>query len=448
METAFSSGWSSALVGGADTIVARATPAGRGGLAVIRISGPDARGVAAALCPEVDLEVGWVARLGTLRDREGARLDRVVVTSFPGPRSYTGEDMVEISVHGSPWLVASALEAAVAAGARPAAPGEFTRRGVANGKLDLVQAEAVNDLVRAQTAWQARLARSQLEGVLSKRFAALRDGLVAVLAEIEGALDFAPHDIAYRAGEVRRGVDEARAEIAALVATAAAGRRVREGLRLAILGPRNSGKSTLFNLLVGGERAIVSPHPGTTRDVVEAEVEIGGVPVVLQDTAGVGDAADPVEAEGMRRARGAAAEADAVLLLWPADGPRPQPEEAGFSRPAVAIRSKWDLAAGRAEDGWLAVSCRTGEGVGALRRALEAVVASEVADLGGEVAVSERHRAALERASAELEGAEVARPELAAEAVRAALESLAELTGEVASEEVLDRVFATFCIGK
>ncbi|HSL17782.1 MAG TPA: tRNA uridine-5-carboxymethylaminomethyl(34) synthesis GTPase MnmE [Methylomirabilota bacterium] len=448
METAFSSGWSSALVGGADTIVARATPAGRGGLAVIRISGPDARGVAAALCPEVDLEVGWVARLGTLRDREGARLDRVVVTSFPGPRSYTGEDMVEISVHGSPWLVARALEAAVAAGARPAAPGEFTRRAVANGKLDLVQAEAVNDLVRAQTAWQARLARSQLEGVLSKRFAVLRDGLVAVLAEIEGALDFAPHDIAYRADEVRRGVDEARAEIAALVATAAAGRRVREGLRLAILGPRNSGKSTLFNLLVGRERAIVSPHPGTTRDVVEAEVEIGGVAVVLQDTAGVGDAADPVEAEGMRRARGAAAEADAVLLLWPADGSRPQPEEAGFGRPAVAIRSKWDLAAGSVEDGWLAVSCSTGEGVDALRRALEAVVASEVADLGGEVAVSERHRAALERASAELEGAEVARPELAAEAVRAALESLAELTGEVASEEVLDRVFATFCIGK
>jgi tRNA modification GTPase len=448
MAKASSSGLSSVLVGGADTIVARATPAGRGGLAVIRVSGPGCREVARAVCPEVEVDHGWRARLVTVRDSAGEAIDRGVATAFPAPRSYTGEDMVEIAIHGSPWLVAETVAAAVAAGARVAGPGEFTRRAVANGRLDLVQAEAINDLVAAQTAWQARLARAQLDGLLSHEFAGLRDGLVSVLAEVEGALDFVQHELEYDRERVRAGVAACLGRAGDLLATAPAGRAIRDGLRVAILGPPNSGKSTLFNLLVGRERAIVSPHPGTTRDVVEAEIEIAGVAVVLQDTAGLGETTDPVETEGIRRARGVAAAADLVVVLWPAHGPGSAVPVVEAARPQLAVRSKWDLAEVPADEGWLGVSCLTGEGVDALRRALEGRVGSGIADLGGEVAISERHRRALEEAVGELAAADLDCPELAAEAIRSAVAALAELTGEVASEEVLDRVFASFCIGK
>jgi tRNA modification GTPase len=233
------------------------------------------------------------------------------------------------------------------------------------------------------------------------------------------------------------------------LATASAGRRLREGVQVVILGPPNSGKSTLFNHLVGQERAIVSPHPGTTRDVVEAELEVAGVRVILKDTAGLGATADPVEREGIRRAQGAAADADAVLLLWPADQGEDDVLQAAEQQPTLKIRSKWDLATD--EDlsvGWYAVSCKSGEGIDELRHALAALVGVEVADLGGEVAVAERHRQALELAVKELEKTDFELPELAAEGVRAALEAALGLTGEVVTEDVLDRIFQAFCIGK
>jgi len=449
MEKASSSGWSSTLAGGADTIVARSSPAGRGGLALIRVSGSETKDVAAKVVPDLDMDRGWRASLVELRGGDGELVDRVVALPYQTPRSYTGEDMLEVMVHGAPWIVRATIEAFVAAGARPAEPGEFTRRAVANGKLDLVQAEAINELTLAETAWQARLARTQIDGRLSREFGELRATIVDLLAELEAALDFAHHDIPFDAELAQKWRERSVAQALSLLATASAGRRIRDGVRVVILGPPNSGKSTLFNLMVGQERAIVSPHPGTTRDVVEAELEMAGVRMILKDTAGLGETADPVEREGIRRARGAAANADAVLLLWPAGGSRDAVPEAAKERPTLRIRSKWDLAAGEEPPlGWYAVSCETGAGVDELRRALTEMVVGEVVDLGGEVAIAERHRRALEGAVAELEGADFELPEIAAEAVRAALEAVRELTGEVVTEDLLDQIFSTFCIGK
>jgi tRNA modification GTPase len=449
MEKASSSGLSFALAGGADTIVARSSPAGRGGLALIRVSGGETRRLAGLVCPDLDMSRGWRASLVGLFDSGGGLIDRGVALPFPAPRSYTGEDMLEVMVHGSGWVIQSTIDAFIAAGARPAGPGEFTRRAVANGKLDLVQAEAINELTLADTAWQARVARAQIEGRLSGEFAGLKEDLTELLVELEAALDFAHHEIPYDREAAVLQRDRCLARTTALLATASAGRRIRDGVRIVILGPPNSGKSTLFNLLVGAEKAIVSPHPGTTRDVVEVELEVAGVRVILQDTAGLGSTVDPVEREGIRRARDAAAGADAVVLLWPADQAMeaaPSPRE---HQSTLRIRSKWDLAEDESVSApWLALSCETGEGVDELRRALAEVVTADIVDLGGEVAIAERHRGALEAAVKEMESADFELPELAAEGVRAALDSARELTGEVMTEDVLDRIFGSFCIGK
>ncbi len=449
MEKVSSSGWSSALAGGADTIVARTTPAGRGGLAVVRLSGAATRAIVSEICPEVDLDQGWRASLVRIRGRDREEIDRAVALPYPAPRSYTGEDMLELMVHGSPFIVTSVIDALLAAGARQAEPGEFTRRAVANGKMDLVQAEAVNELASAETAWQARQAQAQLSGLLSQEFATLRATLLELLAQLEGALDFGHHEIPYDREGATAGRDECLEHVRRLLATAAAGNRIRDGLRVVILGPPNSGKSTLFNRLARHDRAIVSPHAGTTRDVVESQLEVAGVRVVLLDTAGLGSTADPVEREGVRRAHGAAADADVVLLLWPVDGEGEATEVPVSGVPVLRVRSKWDLAEGRGcEKGWLALSCRSGEGVEKLRAALVDLVSQGVEDLGGRVAISNRHFRSLTLAAAELERAEMELPEVAAEAVRGALQAARELLGEVVTEDVLDRIFSDFCIGK
>ena len=449
MAKAFSNEWSFDLAGGADTIVARSSAAGRAAVAVVRISGPATGAIAAAIAPDVDVTRPWRAALTSVRDAAGDEIDRSIAIFYRRPRSYTGEDMLELMVHGAPWIVRTIMVAACDAGARPAGPGEFTRRAVANGKMDLVQAEAVNDLVRAETAWQARLARAQADGVLSGRFGALRDGLVELLARLEGSLDFSDHEAESERAVVEERLVEVVGTTRELLATARAGRRVRDGLRVVIAGPPNSGKSTLFNRLVGREGAIVSPHPGTTRDVVEAEIEVSGVRVVLKDTAGVGASSDPIEREGIRRATGAVAEADLVLLLAAADDTAVAMPPLAPDRAAVRVRSKWDLDPHRARpDGWLPVSCRTGEGLSELHGALASAVTEGIADLGGEWAISERHRAALANALDELERVDLEHPELAVENVRAAAAAVGELTGEVLTEDVLDRIFGTFCIGK
>ncbi len=436
---------SSALAGGADTIVARATAAGRGALAVVRVSGRATAEVAAAVCPAVEFSRGWKASLVDIHDAAGGVLDRGVVVVFPAPRSFTGEDMMEATVHGSPYLVERLIAACVAAGARRAEPGEFTRRAVANGKIDLVQAEAVRDLVVAETALQLRNAREQLAGALSQQFNSLRAELVALAATVDASLEFEAQAVEVREAEIRDHAERCLQQLAKLVGTAPAGARIRDGLRVVILGSPNAGKSTLFNYLSGRDQAIVSPEPGTTRDVLETEIDVGGVRMVVQDTAGLREGGDRVEEEGHRRALEAAAAADLAIVLWAADGPDTTDVPVGV--PVIRLRSKVDLGCA-ADVGWLPISCHTGRGLEGFRRQLTEFALEEVADLGGAVAVAARHRAALERAREALEGADWAVPELAAEHVRWALRAAEELVGAVDDEALLDEVFSAFCIGK
>ena len=269
--------------------------------------------------------------------------------------------------------------------------------------------------------------------------------MVGLAAMVDAALEFEAQAVVVAETEVQEKAERCLRLLADLEGTATAGARIRDGLEVVILGPPNAGKSTLFNYLCGAERAIVSPDPGTTRDVVEAELEIGGVRVVLRDTAGLRESGDAVEAEGRRRALEAAAAADLVVVLWPADGPLPTAVPAGV--PVLQLRSKADLGCEPAA-GWLAVSCHTGLGLDDFRRRLSEQVLGDVPDLGGAVAVASRHRASLERARVAIEGADWSCPELAAEDVRWALRALEELFGEVDDEAVLDEVFAAFCVGK
>jgi tRNA modification GTPase len=421
-------------------------------LAVVRVSGPETRRLAGRICPKLDFEQPWHARLITLHTATGDELEHGVAIPYRQPSSYTGEDMLELMIHGSPHLVETVIEAFLEVGARVAEPGEFTRRAVANGKMDLLQAEGVRDLIASDTAAQARNARHQVAGRLSERFDGLRRTLVELLARIEAGLDFADQAIELDQEECRRRWCLCRRRILELLETAVHGERIRDGLRVVIAGAPNSGKSTLFNTLLGSERAIVTPQPGTTRDVIEAELEIEGVRVVLVDTAGLRAPSDCVEREGVGRTRAAAASAQIVIQLWPADDDRGGPPpvlETGV--PTVLVRSKADLLATAIGDPtahWIPVSCVTGSGLATLRGRLRELIRGEVPENEGEVAIAQRHRRALERAAAELEDWSDRSPELAAEAVRWALHEIETVTGRVSSQEVLDEVFRTFCIGK
>ena len=451
MEMASSSDWSSALAGGADTIVARSTAAGPAALAVIRVSGPMTRAVACRLSPEVDFDRPWRARLVHIEGAADTGSEPVVAIPYAAPRSFTGEDMIEFMVHGSPFLVEWLIGLITESGVRPAAPGEFTRRAVANGKMDLVQAEAVRDLVAAETAWQARNARQQLAGRLSRRLTELGDQLLTLRARVEASLDFVAQGVSVDGQELHTRLERCRRETRKLLATAAAGERIRDGVRVVIVGPPNSGKSTLFNYLIGSDRAIVAPTPGTTRDVLEADLELAGLRVTLVDTAGIRPSQDPVEVEGVRRARAAVAGAGVVVELCPVAEPGPtEPTQTGSGVAVIRASSKADLAADvwRTPDGWVEISSVNPGGIEALRLRLAEAVVGEVPDLGGEVAIGERHRRALTRAAAELDACDLATPELAAESLRWAAHEVAELVGEVVAEDVLDEVFASFCIGK
>jgi tRNA modification GTPase len=450
MATASSRGLSSALAGGAETIVACATPPGRGALAVIRVSGPSAEDVSRLVCPDVSFKDGWRATLTAVLNSEREVLDRAIAVSYPAPRSYTGENMLEVTIHGSAYLIAEVIESFVTAGSRRAKPGEFTRRAVANGKLDLIQAEAIRDLIDSDTAWQVRNAQRQLSGVLSADFAEMRASFIELVATLEASLDFEAQGVEVPVVEIETSLASSRDRVGGLLATARAGERIRDGARVVILGPPNAGKSTLFNYLCGSERAIVSPHPGTTRDVIEAEFDVAGVRTVIQDTAGVRSEGDAVEAEGRRRALRTAENADVVILLWAVDdqggGPPPVPSTAA---PVIRIRSKADLGDDDGgSDGWLRMSCQTGEGLVELRSRLVRVVEGEIPDLGGAVAIAARHREALLAAAAELEGCDPGFPEVAAERARWAIRAVEELIGDVGSEDVLDAIYSRFCIGK
>jgi tRNA modification GTPase len=433
----------------ATTLFAPATGFGRAAVSVIRLSGPEAGPVLAALGGP--LPPARRLSLRTLRDpADGTLLDRALVAFFPGPATYSGEDMAELHLHGGVAVRAGVLAAlARQPGCRAAGPGEFTRRAVLNGRMDLAEAEGVADLIDAETEGQRRQALRQLDGVLSRQVAAWREEAIACLAGAEAALDFSDE------GDVDDdGLDAAllgratalRDAVAAALADGRRGERLRDGFWVVLAGEPNAGKSTLLNALARREAAIVSDVPGTTRDAIEVRLDLDGLPVVLVDTAGLRETEEAVEAEGIRRSRARIAQADLVLALVPPGGTAP--DLAGA--PALVVRTKADLTGG--DGGGLAVSARTGAGLSAL---LDALRARAEAGLGqGDALITRaRHREALERCLGHLERlcAGIGRglpPELAAEDLRLAVRALGEVGGHVGVEDVLDRLFAGFCIGK
>ncbi|MCW2245081.1 tRNA modification GTPase [Azospirillum fermentarium] len=446
------------------TIFALATAPGRSGVAVVRVSGPGAGAALAALTTRPPttrpLPAPRMATLARLRSPDdGAVLDDALVLWFPAPRSFTGEDVVELHLHGGRAVVAAVTQALGALpGLRVAEPGEFTRRGFENGKFDLTAAEAVADLIDAETAAQRRQALRQMEGELGRLYDRWRERLTRALAHLEADIDFPDEDLPGGVSDAVRPVLTAlAAEIAAHLNDGGRGERLREGLHIAIIGAPNAGKSSLLNALARRDAAIVSAHAGTTRDVVEVHLDLGGYPVILADTAGLRDTADEVEAEGVRRARRRAEQADVKVAvfdgtLWPdldAD------TRALLDADTVVVLNKADVAAalpaGAAVDGHpaLPLSARSGDGIAALEARLTALSADRLAAGGAPALTRARHRGALEECTAALQRALSAPlPELAAEDVRLASRALGRITGRVDVEDLLDVIFRDFCIGK
>lgn len=442
------------------TIFAEATPPGAGALAVIRISGRRARealkGLGAKLPPPRQ------ATLRHLKDAKGRLLDQALVLFFPGPASYTGEDVIELHVHGGRAVRRDVLEMlAQQPGLTPAEPGAFTRRAFDNGRLDLTQAEAVGDLVAAETAAQRRQALRQLGGELSARIERWREALLSALAQLEASLDFADEgEVPDTPVDISSSLHRVLTEITQDLAAGHRGERIREGIEVAILGPPNAGKSTLVNALARRQVAIISPRPGTTRDIIEVNLDLGGFPVTVCDTAGLREAADELESEGIRRALDRAEAADlTVLLLEPATALNPPPDLTRHIAAAdlVAVTKadlftdSFPMVANRAA---LTLSVHSGLGLSQFEEALRAAVSQRFADHAGELAPTTRlrHRDALEGTAAALARAlsmdPLAAPELLAEDVRLATRQLGRITGRVDVEDLLDRIFAGFCIGK
>ena len=457
-----------------DTIAALATATGTAGLAVVRVSGPGALSVADAVfrgshalasAGGHTLHHGWAVDAA----RSDARLDEVVAAVFRAPRSYTGEDTVEFSCHGGAVPARRVLAALRAAGARLAGPGEYTLRAFLHGRLDLAQAEAVADLVHAETESAGDLALAQLAGSLSERLRAIEDRLADAAAEVEARVDFAedvggvetpPH--------VREAIASVTSELEQMLAGASWARAVREGVRVPIMGRPNAGKSSLFNALLGEDRAIVTDEPGTTRDRVSERIEVAGVAVTLSDTAGVRMATHPIEAMGVARAL--ASLDGAAVVMWVVDGSQPFDPQGDLlvasltGRRVLVVVNKHDLPPQVGDDALLAhvsadlarlvhVSSTTGEGLDALRSALaELLGADRAGGLAGAVA-NPRHADALSRArAAAVRAAEIAAQgspgEIVALELREALAAIGEVTGRQASEDLLERIFARFCIGK
>lgn len=443
-----------------DTIVAPSTPAGRSAVGIVRLSGPRAEEIARGLVPGRRFPVR-AATLGALVDAEGALVDRVLTTRFPGPRSYTGEDVVEISCHGSPPVVRFAVERALELGARLAEPGEFTRRAFRNGRIDLVQAEAVRDLIEASTLYQARVAARQTSGELSERLGGAKARLLELIALLEAGIDFAEDDVEVApAAEILARLAPIRKTVGSLVKGSAVGRVVRGGLRLAIIGCPNVGKSSLFNRLLQRNRAIVNAAAGTTRDAISETASFDGIPVELVDTAGIRATRDMIESEGVKRTWQALQEADcAIVVVDLSEDPAASDEElwkrAGEACPALLVGNKSDLPErypARAD--MLRVSAKTGDGIDVLRASIrERAVPGMDALREGAFVTSIRQERLLREVRTALDGAEgAARTDVPHEMLLLdlyeALRPLDEITGGTAVDDILNRIFSTFCIGK
>jgi len=442
-----------------ETIAAISTPAGEGAIALVRISGPNAIPIADKIFRGKEAPPEFASRvqhLGEVVSESGDLIDQVLMSVHRAPASYTGEDLVEISCHGGTLVTAKVLEACLHTGARGARPGEFTERAFLNGKMDLTQAEAVIDLIRARTDLALRSATEQLEGKLGEKIANTRRALVDLLAHIEASIDFSEEGIAPDEGDsLRARLDSVREQIAALLATADHGRILRDGVRIVIYGATNAGKSSLLNRLLGYERVIVSDAHGTTRDTIEETVNLRGVPVRLLDTAGLRTSRSDIEREGIARTERWLQKADLRLHIVDRNAPPPGHFEQNANGNELLVLNKSDLPE---HPEWkntdaLRVSCLTGDRLGALENEILSRISKQNLRPENALAINMRHRDCLRRA---LEGCDRARktldktfsPEYLSVDLNEALEAVGEVIGTVGVEQILDSVFGQFCIGK
>ncbi len=446
-----------------DTIVAISTPAGRAGLGVVRLSGPRAKEIASRIlrfAGPPDWRP-WSCQLAELCDSDGQAVDQVVAAFFASPRSYTAEDVVEISCHGAPVVLRHAVARAIDAGARLAEPGEFTLRAYLNGRIDLPQAEAVRDLIDSTTVYQARVAAQQAGGSVSRRIAPLKEQLLELIALLEAGIDFAEDDISVApAAEILRRLNPVRSGISRLAESFAFGGLVRAGLTLAIVGRPNVGKSSLFNRLLEQDRAIVTDIPGTTRDVVSEDASIHGIPVKLFDTAGIRAGQGLVETLGIERSFQAMADADLTLVVVDLSAPLAEADRELMSR--AREQGRWLLVGNKCDlpreaeplEGMQAVSALTGQGIDALRDAVfRAVAPTEGGEIETGFITSLRHERLLREALAYLEKAAAAVAEKIPHEMLlldlyGALRPIDAITGATTADDILNRIFSTFCIGK
>jgi tRNA modification GTPase len=435
-----------------DTIVAISTPAGRGGIGVIRISGADARAVAEKVLRIRGKLIPWKATLAELTDVD----PQVLVTWFEAPRSYTAEDVVEISCHGSPVVLRYALERICAAGARLAEPGEFTLRAFVNGRIDLPKAEAIRDLIDSTTLYQAKVAAQQAEGSVSRRLKPVKDQLLELIALLEAGIDFAEDDISVApAEEIVRRIGGVASAVSALISSFAYGKLVHEGFTLAIVGRPNVGKSSLFNRLLEQDRAIVTEIPGTTRDLVSETASLEGIPVRFVDTAGIREGQDVVESLGIERSYQAMADADLTLVVLDVSRELVEEDRKLMDRvqgKRLMVGNKSDL--GVLQDGVVPVSALTGDGVVELRRAIIETIAprGQMEQEGGFI-TSVRHEQLLKESLEALmkarEATMVGIPhEMLLLDLYGALAPIDGITGATTADDILNRIFSTFCIGK
>jgi tRNA modification GTPase len=447
-----------------ETIVAISTPPGRGGIGMVRLSGPHALDIANALLTLRNSLAHAQARFAEIRDPESnVKLDEAIATYFAKPNSYTGEDLVEIAAHGSPVILELLVRTALQHGARLARPGEFTERAFLSGRIDLTQAEAVRDLIESQTLYQARTAAEQMGGAISRRIQPIKQRLVELIALLEAGIDFAEDDVDLTPDEeIVTRIDTVSAELEKVARSFEHGRIVHSGLSLAIVGLPNVGKSSLFNRLVERERAIVTSTPGTTRDLVTERVSLGGIPLELVDTAGLRQATDEAESIGIQKSREILADADIVLVVLEAGIPLRSDEakivQSLAGRRALVVRNKIDLGlCAEAETdlpvAQVATSALTGQGIDHLRAALLNMVRAPSGESESGILTNLRQHEAVVAALVGLATAKeaVARAtphEMVLLDLYAGLRHLDSLTGETTADDILNRIFSTFCIGK